>query len=49
MSGNKNTQEHELVQAIELSDTEMEKISGGRYRRRRRRYGRRRRRRYYYY
>ena len=47
MLGNKNTQEHESVQAIELSDAEMEKISGGRYGRRRRRYGRRRR--YYYY
>ena len=47
MLGNKNTQEDKLVQAVELSDAEMEKVSGGRYGRRRRRYGRRRG--YYYY
>ncbi len=29
MLSNKNTQEQKLIQAIELSDAEMEKISGG--------------------
>ena len=29
MSGHNNTQKHKLVQAVELLDTEMEKLSGG--------------------
>ena len=29
MSGHNNTQKHKLVQAVELLDTEMEKVSGG--------------------
>ncbi len=31
MSGKNNTQERKLVQAVELSNAEMEKVSGGGY------------------
>ena len=32
MLSNNNTRRHKLVQAVELSDAEMEKVSGGGYR-----------------